>query len=104
MYGGIMRRKLLIGAITLGVVEAAVVARRRGSLFAADTIVRCGHGHLFTTLWIPGASLKSIRLGLWRIQRCPVGPHWSLVTPVQVSDLTPDERSLAMSRRDIRIP
>ena len=58
-----------------------VIARRRGYNFGRNTIVRCRQGHLFTTTWIPGASLKAIRLGWARFQRCPVGHHWSLVTP-----------------------
>jgi hypothetical protein len=50
-----------------------------------DTIARCSKGHLFTTIWVPGASLKSIRLGMSRFQHCPVGHHWALVTPVKDS-------------------
>jgi hypothetical protein len=99
-----MRRKVMIAVAISLLYETIVVARRRGSLWAADTVVRCRDGHLSTTIWIPGASLKSIRLGLWRVQRCPVGPHWSLVTPVRVSTLTEEERQLASERRDVRIP
>jgi hypothetical protein len=80
------------------------VGRRRGRVFGINTVVRCRSGHLFTTLWIPGVSLKGARLGLWRYQRCPVGRHWSLVTPVTVSDLTDEERELAAQSRDVRIP
>jgi hypothetical protein len=85
-------------------VEAVVVARRRGRLLAARTVVRCRDGHLFTTLWIPGGSLKAVRLGWYRLQRCPVGRHWSLVTPVDMSELTDDERRTAEQHRDVRIP
>jgi hypothetical protein len=100
-----MRRKVILAA-TIGLLcaETAVVARRRGRLLAASTVVRCRRGHLFTTLWIPGVSLKSVRLGWWRLQRCPVETHWSLVTPVTVSELTEDERVLAGQRRDGRLP
>jgi hypothetical protein len=84
--------------------EAVVVKRRRGSLYRARTIVRCRRGHLFTTIWIPGGSLKAVRLGPWRFQRCPVGPHWSLVTPVNVAKLSEEEREFALSRRDTRLP
>jgi hypothetical protein len=66
--------------------------------------VRCRRGHLFTTLWIPGASFKSIRLGWWRLQRCPVGRHWSIVTPVNRSELADAERRSAAAWKDIRIP
>lgn len=70
----------------------------------ANTVVRCRRGHLFTTIWIPGGSLKAVRLGWWRLQRCPVGRHWSLVTPVKVADLTAEEKQGASEHRDVRIP
>ena len=84
---------------------ATLVARRKGySGLGGNTVVRCRQGHLFTTIWIPGASLKAIRLGWTRLQRCPVGRHWTLVVPVKVTNLTEEERRLAAERRDIRIP
>jgi hypothetical protein len=67
-------------------------------------IVRCRRGHLFTTLWIPGASVKALRLGWVRFQWCPVGHHWSLVVPVKDSELTNKEKQLARSRHDLRLP
>jgi len=75
-------------------------ARRIGG----NVVVRCRRGHLFTTLWIPGASIKSLRLVAWRYQRCPVGAHWSLVTPVDESTLTEAERSFAHEHHDLRLP
>ncbi len=91
-------------AVGLTLAEAAVVAQRRGSLFAANTVVRCRSGHLYTTFWVPGGSLKAIRLGWWRLQRCPVGKHWSIVTPAKYSELTEDEKTAAAQRHDVRIP
>lgn len=70
----------------------------------ASTIVRCQNGHLFTTIWVPFISLKAIRLGLVRIQRCPVGGHLAFVTPVRESDLTDAELQQARSTRDTNIP
>jgi hypothetical protein len=100
-----MRRKVLAAVAISGLgAEVAVLSRRRGHLLGANTVVRCRSGHLFTTIWIPGASLKAIRLGWWRFQRCPVGDHWTLVTPVKVSDLTQDEARIASEHRDVRIP
>jgi hypothetical protein len=99
----ISRKWLLIAGLLVGA-ETFVVARRRGSLFSVDTVVRCRRGHLSTTWWIPGVSIKAIRLGWWRFQRCPVGPHWSLVTPVWASDLTGAERESAALHHDVRIP
>jgi hypothetical protein len=37
--------------------------------------VRCKDGPLFTTIWIPLGSVKAMRLGGARFQRCPVGDH-----------------------------
>jgi hypothetical protein len=100
-----VRRKIVLGAnLVVLAAEAAVLARRRGRLIGAKTVVRCLSGHLFTTLWIPGGSLKAVRLGWWRWQRCPVGKHWSLVTPVRVAQLSDEERQLAAQTRDAPIP
>jgi hypothetical protein len=95
-------QRLAIAIVVLLV--GTVVARRRGYKVGGRTIVRCRQGHLFTTIWIPGVSLKAIRLGWFRLQRCPVGHHWSLVAPVREADLTPMERVLAAESRDTRIP
>jgi len=67
-------------------------------------IVRCRRGHLFTTLWIPGVSVKALRLGWLRFQRCPVGHHWSLITPVRDSELTDADKRAARARRDVFLP
>jgi hypothetical protein len=91
---------LLVGVLAGG----TFVARRLGYKVGGNVVVRCRQGHLFTTIWIPGASLKAIRLGWARLQRCPVGKHWTLVTPVRDSDLTDEERRTAGRFRDIRIP
>ena len=79
-------------------------ARSRGYKLGLNTVVRCRSGHLFTTIWIPGLKLKSLDLGIARLQRCPVGHHWTLVTPVRESALTAEEREIARQYRDIRIP
>jgi hypothetical protein len=91
---------LLIAAIVAG----TLLARRRGYGFGTNTIVRCRRGHLYTTIWIPGVKLKALDLGIARLQYCPVGKHWSLVTPVRDSDLTEGERRLARARHDAPIP
>jgi hypothetical protein len=69
-----------------------------------NVVVRCRDGHLFTTIWVPGASVKSVRLGWWRLQRCPVGNHWSIVTPVKESELSESERRFAHEHQDVRVP
>ena len=98
------RRRGFALALGATAVEATVVARRRGSLFAVNTIVRCRDGHLFTTLWLPGGSVKAIRLGWWRFQKCPVGRHWTFVTPVDVSTLSEEDRAEAERHPDVRVP
>jgi hypothetical protein len=87
----------------LTLAEVIVLWTRAGRI-GGTVVVRCRSGHVYTTIWIPGISVKSLRLAWWRLQRCPVGRHWSLVTPAQESQLTDDERRLARQHRDIRIP
>lgn len=91
-------------AIVLALVFAVVGPRMRGAPVGGDVIVRCRQGHLFTTLWIPLASLKAVRLGWVRFQRCPVGHHWSLVIPVNQTTLTPADISFARTHRDVPMP
>jgi len=95
------RRILLTVA---GIAVWTVVARLLGYRFGANTVVRCRRGHLFTTIWIPGVKLKAIDLLVARVQWCPVGRHWSLVTPVRDARLTAQDRLTAAAHRDIRIP
>ena len=97
------KRKALAAAVVLNV-AGTIVARRLGYEIPGNVVVRCRRGHLFTTIWIPGVSVKSIRLGWWRIQRCPVGPHWSIVVPVREMDLSRRESRRAHELRDIRVP
>jgi hypothetical protein len=81
---------LVIGIVACGVEAAALWLRT--SRIAGSVVVRCRDGHLFTTIWLPGGSVKSLRLAWWRFQRCPVGGHWSLVTPVRESVSRPVEK------------
>ena len=90
--------------IVAAVLAEPVVMKLRGYRMGGNLVVRCRRGHLFTTIWVSGASLKSVRLGWWRFQRCPVGRHWSFVTPVKESNLTEEEKRLAGEHKDVRIP
>lgn len=81
-----------------------VAARNRGYGVGGATFVRCRQGHLFTTTWIPGASLKAVRLGWYRFQYCPVGKHWAIVKPVREADLTEEEVHAARMNHDVRVP
>jgi hypothetical protein len=88
-------------ALILGVTVAGWLL---GYDFGRSTVVRCRKGHLFTTVWIPGVKLKAVDLLVVRLQRCPAGPHWSLVTPVRAATLTEGELATARARHDVRIP
>lgn len=102
---------LLIELIPLALIILLVVGiyfymRRRG-YYANDSysvIVRCRSGHLFTTIWIPMASFKAIRLGPVRFQHCPVGRHWTLVTIINASNLSGKQRAEAARNHDSNIP
>ena len=91
--------------IVVALLIVSLVMFRRGGYPAGGTVVvRCNQGHLFTTIWIPLASFKAIRLGWVRLQRCPVGDHLAFVVPVRPEDLTEEERRIAAQNRDVPIP
>ena len=92
------------GVAAASVTAASVLARRLGRPAGANVVVRCSQGHLFTTIWLPGASLKAVRLGRRRLQRCPVGHHWALVTPVPTDQLSAEEVTEARLHHDVHIP
>lgn len=66
--------------------------------------VRCKDGHLFTTIWIPLGSVKAMRLGGARFQRCPVGDHRTTVR--RLDERTTDQTELEAAARvhDLRVP
>lgn len=97
-------RKRRMALVLGGYAIATIAARALGYPVGGRVVVRCRQGHLFTTVWIPGASLKSLRLGWWRVQRCPVGRHWSFVRPVKESTLTAAEKREARKHKDFAIP
>lgn len=96
-------RRGLVLAVAAVAAETALVWRRAGRP-GGWLVVRCRDGHRFTTLWIPGVSVKSLRLGPWRLQRCPVGHHVTLVTPERPSALDDEQRAAAQAVRDVRLP
>lgn len=97
------RQRPLVLVVVL-VVGGTLVARRLGYKLGGHVVVRCRKGHLFTTLWIPGVKFKALDLGVARMQHCPVGNHWTLVTPVKDSELADEERRSAAQYRDTPIP
>lgn len=98
------RRLVTFGVIAASYAAGTVWAVRRGYSFGRNVTVRCRDGHLFTTVWIPGMSVKSLRLGPWRVQWCPAGRHVSLVHPVKTADLTDHERIVAAGHHDMPVP
>jgi hypothetical protein len=99
-----LKRPKVLAALVVFNLVGTLVARRLGYRVGGNVVVRCRRGHLFTTIWIPGVSFKSIRLGWWRIQRCPVGGHWSIVVPVKEAGLSPRQRRSAHGVHDVHIP
>jgi hypothetical protein len=97
----VVRTVLVVAGVITG---GTLIARRLGYNLGTNTIVRCRQGHLFTTVWIPGVKFKELDLVIARIQRCPVGHHWSLVVPVRASTLTEENREFARAHHDIPIP
>ncbi len=96
------QRRIVVVAALYGI--ATLSARRLGYALGGNAVVRCRKGHLFTTIWVPGASIKSVKLGWWRFQRCPVGKHWTLVSPVKDADLSDEERRFADAHHDLWLP
>ncbi|MGA2319629.1 MAG: hypothetical protein ABSG95_02645 [Solirubrobacteraceae bacterium] len=87
----------------LVIVGGMIVAGGLDMFERFDRPVRCRDGHLFTTIWIPLASLKAIRLGGRRFQHCPVGHHWTTVVPLDQTLATPADLETAAALHDIRI-
>jgi hypothetical protein len=98
------RRLAIVAGVAAAYVAGTIIATRQGYSFGKNAVVRCRRGHLFSTVWIPGASVKALRLGFWRVQWCPVGRHVDLVHPVKGTDLTEAERSFALSHHDVLVP
>ena len=77
---------MILAAAAVAVAAESYALKRRTGRWAGRVAVECRRGHRFDTTWIPGVSITSLRLGVWRLQRCPVGHHWSLVKPVAVGE------------------
>jgi hypothetical protein len=73
------RRLVIAGGVAAAYVAGTLIARSQGYSFGRDTVVRCRRGHLFTTVWIPGVSVKE-------------------------ADLTDTEREFAAEHRDVPVP
>jgi hypothetical protein len=69
-----------------------------------DVPVCCSAGHLFTTIWVPGGSIKALRLGWERWQYCPVGHHLAMVHRLDDGTASDDDLNSAALVHDVRIP
>jgi hypothetical protein len=69
-----------------------------------DEAVRCSQGHLYTSTWLPYASVKALRLGRRRWQHCPVGHHWAMTTRLDPAITTSGDLAEASKVHDWRIP
>ena len=98
------RRRKRLAIVAAAFLAESIPLWRHGYGVGGNVVVRCRQDHLFTTIWLPGASLKSLRLGSRRVQWCPVARHWSLVQLVRESDLSGRERRNARKHKDVRIP
>jgi hypothetical protein len=72
--------------------------------YSDEVIVRCTQGGYYRTRWIPLVSFKSIRLGGYRFQRCPIHDKWEMAGTVEDEDLTPEIISEADEHPASRIP
>jgi len=100
----VRRRRRRLGILAGALIVETIPLLRHGYGIGGNVVVECSQGHRFTTIWLPGASVKSLRLGPRRFQYCPVGHHWSLVKLVRKSDLSARQLRAAQGRRDVRIP
>jgi hypothetical protein len=94
---------VIVGAVALRVGRLSR-NQLEGYRFGRDVIVRCRDGHLFMTTWIPMVSFKAVRLGLIRLQYCPVGNHFTAVRLMRDEDLTPAEHLEASRYHDNGVP
>jgi hypothetical protein len=100
MTPGLIIGIVVLAVVALSVVVANLIIWHRGYSIPGTTVVRCSNGHLFTTRWIEGGSLRAVRLGpktRYQRQRPGIntarwGHHWAIVHPVKADQLTEEER------------
>jgi len=84
----------------LAFAAGAAIASRKGFKRNGEVIARCRQGHLFTTVWVGRFTWRQLDLGFARIQRCPVDGRLTVVRPVDVFELTAEEKRAAKRIRD----
>lgn len=98
------KRRHLMVSVPAAVLLEGGATWLRSHRIGGNLVVRCRQGHLFTTVWIPAVSVKSLRFGWWRFQYCPVGRHWSVVVPVREDELSGKQRRAARGQHDLPLP
>ena len=78
---------VIVGVVLLN----STIRRRWLPVGTRRVVVRCRHGHVFTTTW----TLRTTPPEVPPVQLCPVCHHYSQVTLVDESTLTDAERDLA---------
>ncbi len=91
---------IIVVAAFLAFIVGAVIAHRKGFKSEGEVVARCSQGHLFTTVWVGNFNWRRVDVGFAKIQRCPVDGHLTVVRPVEMSSLTPEEKKLAKQNRD----
>lgn len=68
------------------------------------TIVQCAQGALYSSIWWPLVSVKSVRMGSQRLQRCPVHRRWEKTVQVDGAGLSAAEIAEAEAVTDWPVP
>lgn len=87
---------LVLSLVVLIVWLLASARNPRSGSGGTTVVVRCLAGHVYATTW----AARTLRFGAVRWRYCPVGEHWTLVTPVRREDLTPGEWRMARQYHD----
>jgi len=96
----------IVGAVIAALVTWIVVATVLTSIKVL-LLIGVGVGALIPSLLEfqqPPTEFKAVRLGLVRMQYCPVGDHVTAVHLMRDEDLTPAERLEASRHRDNGVP
>lgn len=97
-------RRVIVAAVALAVASVVATRRRGRTDLEGRTLVRCRSSHLFRTTWGPGPSLASMRRGRGRVQYCPVGRHWTLVSVVKDEGVLDHHVRRSVVPRDLAAP
>lgn len=99
-----MRRfRFLLPALVLAGFALLGEWLRREQPARFEPVVECSQGHRYRSIWVPGGSLKALRLFNRRFQRCPVGHHWSWTRRIDAALLSDEELESANAVHDLRV-